>query len=361
MSSISFCDSADGALIDPRVQRLKRSETYHAEPLSAATSAPIPPPKDRYFLRGNLKRAPSYGAVKQEAKLQHQRKKDTDNLSPSSAPVTMDANQPRHERKFSSGSHISSDEEEKVRSKKRVKKLKTTSGRISSSPVPSSPTSASSSSDAIGNGTDTALSPPIVRVLTEKKLPSVPRIRSKSPKSTSIVPGAIESRRILRSNLNLSRGDEACMKEVAMASNNTKAVSSPTNLKSKASSNRPSTRPVPMNLQRNPSMFGEELPMLPKLGVVEGIGKSKGGETSVKKDTIRSPVPVSPVASKCAVKSPTPSSGSPASRTLRRVKRLDLGLGFGLGARKIEFGKDDTKEPGKGNVPQGLESAIQLI
>ena len=368
MSSLSLCDSADGALVDPRVQRLKRSHSHRVEPPSPApVSAPIPPPKDGYTLRAHLKRAPSYGAVKQEAKLERQRKKDAA-VSPS-ASVTTDVKQLRHERKLSTGSNISSDEEEISRSK-RVKKLKTTSLRGSSSPAPSSPTSNSSSSNAMGNWTDTASSSPF-GTPSEKKLPSVLEMRAKTPKST--IPDVIGSRRVTRSNLNLNKGKEADMKNVANVSKTTKTSSLPTSMKSKASPNRPSGRSLPMNLQRNPSMFGEELPQLPvvveTVPTTSGIGERIGqtGETSLKKDRIRSPSPVSPLASKSSVKSPTLSSGSPGTRTLRRVKRLDLGLGFGLGARKIEFGgpggeaDHETKKPGKGNVLQGLESAIQLV
>ena len=358
MSSLSMCDSAD-ALVDPRVQRLKRSQSHYVEPISPSpTSAPIPPPKDGYVPRSNLKRAPSYGAVKQEAKLERQRKKDA--TVPASASVMTDTKQPRHERKISTD--VSSDEEERTRSKC-VKKLKTTPSRSSSSPAPSSPITDSS----------TAPSSPFHNNPSEKTLPS--KIRSKTPKSTtSTTTGAVESRRITRSNLNpCSKGDDVQMKDVTKPSKTTKAPSSPTNVRSKVSPNRPSSRPVPMNLQRNPSMFGEELPQLPvvdkfvatTLGLGERIGKNKSGETSLKKDGIRSSSPVSPLASKSCLKSPTPtpSPSSPATRTLRRVRRLDLGLGFGLGARKIEFGtpSEETKKPGTGVALQGLESAIQLV
>ena len=358
MSTLSMCDSADGALVDPRVQRLKRSQSHCVEPISLASApAPIPPPKDGYALRPNLKRAPSYGALKQEAKLERQRKKDA--TVPASAPVMTDTKQPRHERKISTD--ISSDEEERTRSKW-VKKLKTTPLRSSSSPAPSSPITDSS----------TAPSSPFDNSSSEKTV----KTRAKTPKSiTSAITGAVESRRITRSNLNqFSKGNEVDMKDATKPSKTTKAPSSPTNVRSKASPNRPSTRPLAMNLQRNPSMFGEELPQLPvvdnfaatTLGLGEKIGKSKSGETSLKKDRIRPSSPVSPLASKTSLKSPTPSPTSPGTRTLRRVRRLDLGLGFGLGARKIEFGTPgeaghETKKPGTGNALQGLESAIQLV
>ena len=128
-------------------------------------------------------------------------------------------------------------------------------------------------------------------------------------------------------------------------------------------------------------MFGGELPLLPvvdslceptttmttTLGMGEGFGKRKEGEMPLKKDKVRPSSPVSPLASKSGLKSPTVSPGSPGTRTLRRVRRLDLGHGFGLGARKIEFGSPggeadhENRKPGTRNVMQGLESAIQLI
>jgi hypothetical protein len=52
---------------------------------------------------------------------------------------------------------------------------------------------------------------------------------------------------------------------------------------------------------------------------------------------------------------------------LRRVRRLDLGFGFGLGARKIEFGSPggeadhEKRKRGTGNVPRELGSAIHLV
>ena len=280
---------------------------------------PIPPPKDAYgyALRGGLKRAPSYGAVKQEAKVDCQRKKEA--AAVSMMEVVKEAKAPRHERKISSGSHVSSDEEEKSRSK-RVKKLRTTPSRSSSSPVPSSPIS-------VVMGSDTA--------------PSSPRTPAKAREKASVV-GVAESKNV--------------------------EASSPRKLKAKAPSNRPSTRPVPMNLQRNPSMFGAELPPLPTVESLSGrpvtvvdVGGGKG-KSKVGERVVKSLNPVLPA--KAKVKSPPSSSPeSPTTRTLRRVKRLDLGFGFGLGARKIEFGGLDGKgeqEGKKAGSRNMLESAIQL-
>ena len=315
MSSVSLCGSADGALVDPRVERLKRSETL--SPL--ASSVPIPPPKDAYTLRVGLKRAPSYGAVKQVAKVDRQKEKEAATM----APVMTEARQPRHERKLSSGSHISSDEEEKSRSK-RVKKSKTTSSRSSTSPVPSSPISV-----VMGNGGDTAPSSPVDRTPLQK---TPPNTRGKT--STTEV---VESKNV-----------------------GAKVVLSPRKLNPKSSSNRPSTRPLPMNLQRNPSMFGAELPPLPTIesssGPATDVGGGKG--KSLLGEKIRSSVPA-----KSKLKSPSSSPDSPTTRTLRRVKRLDLGFGFGLGARKIEFGNSDAKtdqENKKAGNRNMLESAIHL-
>ncbi|KAK7033240.1 hypothetical protein R3P38DRAFT_3313286 [Favolaschia claudopus] len=207
---------------DPRVQRVRRSESF---------CGPAMPPA-----RHPVKRAPSYGALAQEAR----DKMPGDDISVPCA---------------------SSDEEEKIRTRRakkaRVRSPSTTAPPLSPSPAPSSPSSATQS----------------------------PTTTRPTPKATS-------------------RETSKPAKRTARKSASPKA-SDPQADATKLGRERPR-----MNIKRNPSMFGAELPQLP------------------------SPVPETPAPAPLVLAAApllAPQQSTEKVRTLRRVRRLPP-------ARRISFG-----------------------
>ena len=230
-----------------------------------------------------------------------------------------------------SGSYPSSDEEEKVRTT-RAKKMKTkvdnvvpTTLRTSSPPTSSMPSC---------SGSDTVPSTPAVKASIS---PAKDRVSLKA-KSTKVV--------------------------------ESKTPKSPTTNKidaGKAKENKKS-RPLPMNLQRNPSMLGPELPHLHNATKYVPAAPAYGGTVTPTK--IRSPSPAvlaapPPVVGTIPVldvpQSPTP----PKVKTLRRVRRLPP-------ARRISFGSlvpgDEADADGEGEAGEAnpglsgcLGSAFQLM
>jgi transcription factor SPN1 len=244
-SASSLSMSSGDALPDPRVQRVKRSESF---------CAPVPPPKDIKVSpplkesAAGIKRPPSFGTLAQEAKrgIQH-------------AVDVHDA--------IKDSSYPSSDEEEKIRSKG-AKKMKV-----------KEPASA------------------------DKKM----KPKSKEPASPDRKVKAANSRSPKLASLSKEASADA-----AVSAKGTKRV-----------------RPGAMNLQRNPSMFGAELPHLRSPPVVSPP------------QSPRARVPTSPAARPGLITSPVLQklSASPdmgpvtphKGKTLRRVQRLALG-------RRISFG-----------------------
>ncbi|KAF8899928.1 hypothetical protein CPB84DRAFT_1680801, partial [Gymnopilus junonius] len=328
--------SSDGMPLDTLPQRLGRSDSF------SSGAPPAPPPKDLPPQRAGYKRAPSYGALAQEAR---DEAKATDRV---------------HERKLS-GSYPSSDEEEKARTT-RAKKIKTKIGAPAvSSPVASEPPSSEPPSPA-RQGSDTTPSSPIVPIAKAPVPPAKDKMMS--PKSKSAP-------------------EHGKVKSSPKALKSTKAD------KDKDSSSRP--RPAPMNLQRNPSMFGAELPhlrnnntggldlplapsstfipapivtkaRLPSLSHSHSrVAPVPALTPSMDVDMSSSPPPLSPA--------PSLSPSSPTTqrvRTLRRVRRL-------APARRISFSSlvapgDEADADGEGEMTLSsgngkgcLGSAFQLL
>ena len=310
--------SKDMSIPDPRVQRVRRSDSFSV--------APAPPPKDNPPSSSiGIKRAPSYGALAQGAKQEH----------------TATYRGPIHVRNLS-GSYPSSDEEEKVRTT-RAKKMKTkvdsvvpTTPRTRSPPTSSTPSCSGSNTPSTPAAKASTL-PAQDRVSLKVKSAKVVAVREeklKSPKSPT---------------------------PTNMPSNKIDAGKTKENKKS---------RPLAMNLQRNPSMLGPELPHLHNTTKYVSPAPAYGGTVTPTK--IRSPSPAAlaaspPVVSTIPVldvhQSPTPTS--PRVKTLRRVRRLPP-------ARRISFGSlvpgDEADADGEGEAGEAgpglsgcLGSAFQLM
>ena len=314
-------------LSDPRLQRVRRSDSLYSGP-------PAPPPKDHLPTSG-FKRAPSYGALAQEAK--QERKSER-----------------KHVRQLS-GSYPSSDEEEKARTR-RAKKMKTktsasTPSAISSPPssAPPSPMIATAPSSPVAIRSKPPAPPAKDKISPKMKsrtvTPYAEANAPKSPKLSSDIKKSAEHKRSTSTSSTKSDGGKTGKTE-----NN------------KAHPKHPSTR-APMNLQRNPSMFGPELPHL--------------NNTNTSFPKLRSPSPVvrdlspayelgSPPASPLMASPVLSSPTSPKIKTLRRVRRL-------APARRISFGSlvapgDEADAEvrgldlsGCGKASLGLGSAFQLL
>ncbi|KAJ3529875.1 hypothetical protein NMY22_g8815 [Coprinellus aureogranulatus] len=301
MSIIS--DRSTGVIPVPRVQRI-RSE-------SVSMAAPPVPPKDRVKRSSPLKRAPSYGAVAQEARREKRR----------ASPETPDARERRD-----SGSYPSSDEEEKLRTKQAKKQ------RTKTPPTPCRDTSSAAR--------DLATPPPPV--------PEKDRtyIRGRGKTSSPVQ-------------------DENVQTPIPTSSPKTKKVSAGEGNK------KPSTkRPNAMNLQRNPSIFGPELPKPAKPPVQEipaSPVRPRGGLMGLLSPSkrVRSPSPVgaplSPLSlsPSAAIVPDTPLSPSPKLKTLRRVKRLAPGRRISFGS--LIGGGDDADSSVGGDQRSCLGSAFQLL
>ncbi|KAG5635807.1 hypothetical protein H0H81_010055 [Sphagnurus paluster] len=271
-SSMSIMSSNSGAALpDPRVQRVRRSDSFY-EPLLPPKDLKLAPSiykegaKDSSPTAG-VKRAPSFGALAQ-------RDREVFGVVPvtGKTPTTDYATYP------------SSDEEEKIRAKgakkMRVKDLGSlaAAGSISAGIPPTSPPAVRSSK-------------------RPKKSPAVPDSTSKS-----------QAPKIKKRNIVTQDSPDG----------NNKLKASPSSIDSPAPvKERTRSRPTPMNLQRNPSIFGAELPHL------RGVSASP---------TLSPP----PEPSRTRLHSLPALLGSPEPspqkvRTLRRVQRMTLG-------RRISFG-----------------------
>ncbi|KAF4614029.1 hypothetical protein D9613_007655 [Agrocybe pediades] len=262
-----FSTSSNGMLADPRIQRVRRSDSF------CANTPPPLPPKDLPCSRVGLKRAPSYGALAQEVRKEA---------------VATDT---VHERKLS-GSYPSSDEEERARTR-HAKKLRTKTGipqvapaslnaraRSTASP-PSSPTTpqpkavsgsvVASRSTRVGN--QSVSSRPVIHgtKTTEKGAATDKHSRKKStgaavvglglglPSGPSGVANAKEKKEEVKQDIALSKDGRKAGRHSHSERTTTKREGVDSTTKMDESSRK---KPLPMNLQRNPSMFGAELPHL---------------------------------------------------------------------------------------------------
>ncbi|KAF9052474.1 hypothetical protein BDZ89DRAFT_1032524 [Hymenopellis radicata] len=245
---------------DPRVQRVRRSESFCA-PVPSKEHLAFVPPSTPAPVRQTIKRAPSYGAIAQESKEVNRARAANDGVLPRE-------NIP----------YPSSDEEEKLRTKQ-AKKVKTKTGSV---PSPS----ASASPEA------------------KQKTPKKCRERKESAKSHTA---------------SFKVSDQS---------------PSPSTLGVGKSPSRQR-----MNLQRNPSMFGAELPQLHSASSPAEIPTSYEPPSTV--------APASPK------KTPT----------LRRVKRMGLAP-----SRRISFGSLVPPQSVSGHEAdvedddgdRGLASAFQM-
>ena len=315
-----FSDSSNGmSMPDPRVQRVKRSDSF-------CSAAPTPPPKDKLPPSSiGIKRAPSYGALAQGVKEEHVRK--------------------------ASASYPSSDEEEKIRTN-RAKKMRTKKGAVASvvptTPHAGSPPSSSTPSSPRGSAT--------VPSTPAAKAPDLPAKDGVSPRAnaTNIVAGREEKSKTLKSPTPASR-----------PSNKTDAGKSGRTGRNK---DKKESKPLAMNLQRNPSMLGPELPRLRNTAKDVSILPVYGGAVTPTKIRSSSPAVLAsppPVVATIQVLDVPQSPTSPKVRTLRRVRRL-------APARRISFGSlvpgDEADADGEGEVEGAsrgssgcLGSAFQLL
>ncbi|KAF9565410.1 hypothetical protein CPC08DRAFT_683949 [Agrocybe pediades] len=251
-----FSTSSNGMLADPRIQRVRRSDSF------CANTPPPLPPKDLPCSRVGLKRAPSYGALAQEVRKEA---------------VATDT---VHERKLS-GSYPSSDEEERARTR-HAKKLRTKTGI---------PQVAPASLNA--------------RVRSTASPPSSP---------TTPQPKAV--------NIALSKDGRKAGRHSHSERTTTKREGVDSTTKMDESSRK---KPLPMNLQRNPSMFGAELPHLKSQDNehnTRGLSRDNSNNASPRSPSpSQHGVPYSPCQSPPL--SPPPLSPSTTRvRTLRRTRRL---------------------------------------
>ncbi|KAJ7170832.1 hypothetical protein C8R43DRAFT_944669 [Mycena crocata] len=234
--SLSSAGGLPPIAADPRVQRVRRSESF---------CAPTVPRDTASSSRHAVKRAPSYGALAQESR--------------DKMPGDNDISVP----------YPSSDEEEKLRTR-RAKKPRMRSESTSTSSPPPSPSTAPSSP-----ASSTARSP----------------VATKARAKTSV-----------------------CTEEPAPLKRTTKSKTTVKGSETQAVANLPKPsreRPKGMNVKRNPSMFGAELPRLPS--------SVQQPETPVTAPSLLSAAPLLAPAPPEKVK------------TLRRVRRLPP-------ARRISFG-----------------------
>ncbi|KAF8150662.1 hypothetical protein B0H34DRAFT_678454 [Crassisporium funariophilum] len=332
-----FSNSSGGMpLPDPRIQRVRRSDSF-----CAGLPPPALPPKDvgPSASTAGIKRAPSYGALAQEAKAKQVH----------AAAAVAGAGHNAHVRKHS-GSYPSSDEEEKIRAK-HAKKMRTKTGAAGIAPAPSSPPGASPPSSAPPSPGNCTTAPPSPIVL-RRPTASVPV--SVKEKSTSISTPKPKS------------GVEGVKSPKSPYAKPIKPTSKVEGHGSKTGKKDKEMRPampmhMPMNLQRNPSMFGAELPHLVNSAHSASAAAAAGVRSPPPRgaSVVRSPPPpptaramamvVSPpaaVGKERKESAPQTQSPSPKVKTLRRVRRL-------APARRISFGSlvpgDEADADGEGD------------
>ncbi|GLB40367.1 hypothetical protein LshimejAT787_0802380 [Lyophyllum shimeji] len=291
-SSISFISSNGGApLSDPRLQRIRRTESF---------CALTPPSKDirlsPSFYKENLKdspptagvkRAPSFSALAQESR--RDRHVFGGAVNTNAGEHTKDAT-----------AYPSSDEEEKIRARGAKKmRVKDANGlapaaAINTGTPPNSPPSGSSKKSK-------TKTPSVCQVCKSPTSPKSPTVKSKKRSGVT---------KDLPPNPDVKRTDDVAA----------------------ATQERRKTRSPPMNLQRNPSMFGAELPHLSGSSTSPAPATERRSHSSPAHAARLASPPPEPVHIASPAASPTGSLGSPQkARTLRRVQRLAIG-------RRISFG-----------------------
>ncbi|KAE9405118.1 hypothetical protein BT96DRAFT_988669 [Gymnopus androsaceus JB14] len=265
------------------VQRVRRSESFCNPPFSASkdgyplpvVSAGTPPPSRQAF-----KRAPSYGALAQEAREKEKEKR--------ASGIYAQTYGTKSREEMNVSPCPSSDEEEKIRNK-RAKKPKGSSGKVRESP-------ASSVTPPTSPGSDK----------------ETPKKRTKAKDATCAEGKVASSRR-----------------------------STPSASTSAPTASPSVTRPVQrMNLQRNPSMFGEELP---HLHIPAAASRPAPSTVSLTSTHLPSATPA-----------------GPPRKTLRRVKRLAPPRKISFGSLVPPAGGDTDAEDDNGQQRPGLGSAFQL-
>ncbi|PPR03089.1 hypothetical protein CVT24_012402 [Panaeolus cyanescens] len=291
-TSSMFSNSSDGMsiqlglLADPRIQRVRRSDSM--------SGAPPPPPKDSSLSVIGFKRAPSYGALRQEARAERMAASPQSSApqTPTKMSICTPGHTPTHARNISTGSCASSDEEEKARSKS-AKKLRTVAPR---SPPPSSTPSSpmvlttsptprlSTRTRPMGNSSmdiDMPPAPPADDLKPKSKLPK-PRLKgvaasNENGPGTLTSPSAKEKERGSKTKAHKTTGSSSSTASNVHQDKAEGQAGKARETKHKAAmqagrkdkedgviNKEGKKRPVPMNLQRNPSMFGAELPHMPE-------------------------------------------------------------------------------------------------
>ncbi|KAF8348944.1 hypothetical protein F5887DRAFT_879407 [Amanita rubescens] len=295
-STLTSLSSASFSLA--RSRRLRRSvssvSTTSSMSVTSGSSAPLsvpriqhiradipppPPPKDAKSPKLGSKRAPSYGALAQGTK-------------EARIPVT-------HERRDSITSCASSDEEEKVRAERTKKQRR----KASVTPVP------------INNPGGT--SPPLSSPSTPSKLvPSMPVLRESFAQNTGITTSKMPSASTSPNRKLLSRSE----------------------LSQDVTSPRIRQKRLPMNLQRNPSIFGEELPQAtlmspqpsatpPATPVIPASHRNSPSTTTLLSSAQASPSP-----------------SEMRRKTLRRVRRMGNGRRISFGSLLPVTGNDNVDD-----------------
>ncbi|KAG6862533.1 hypothetical protein C0995_000081 [Termitomyces sp. Mi166 len=254
---------------DPRVQRVRRSESIYNPPKDIR----LPPSTHKENLESSplagAKRAPSFGAVAQEARRDRHLVGGVSSAHDNKDPLV----------------YPSSDEEEKIRAKGAKKMRVNDTARLAP---------AVSGTTATPNTVAPKKTRPKVSATAPSCLPCKSLVPTTSPKSPPSK--TKKSRSIPRENTSTLSG-------------NIETISS--------SSAARKPRAAPMSLQRNPSIFGAELPPLASESRprTQQASPSPAPAGALFSDKIVSPVPETPQRPK----------------TLRRVQRVTLG-------RRISFG-----------------------
>lgn len=318
-SSLSFISSSsDGILPNPRVRRLMEDDGF----------APVPPPKDAPAMnKAGAKRAPSFGTLAQEARREYL----------AQSPVDKD-----HSCK-QSGNCPSSDEEEKIRNRQAKKPRKQpTPFNTRATPPPESP------------APTTPVSSPVIT-----------KSRGSKPKAGP-----------LHLDVNINSPKASRTSKETRSENKERTNNKKENIQSLGKRNKvqATAKPLPMNLQRNPSIFGPELPQIydaPMSPVpiitsrrhTHSPSPTANVPSALKSAFITSPSTESPVAMLSPVADVNISPTNQRAKTLRRVRRL-------APARRISFSslvppgeEGDADGEGDGEEKGGrieLGSAFQL-
>ncbi|KAG5729345.1 hypothetical protein E4T56_gene9894 [Termitomyces sp. T112] len=282
LSSTSASSISIHSCTDPRVQRVRRSESLY-NPAKDIRLAPSTHKKENLESSplAGAKRAPSFGALAQESR------RDRHVLGSAHAKDNKDAS-----------AYISSDEEEKIRAKG-AKKIRVKDASRLAPAV------------SVNLGTPLNTPPPVPPKKTRAKVPVT---------APSCLPCKSVSTASSKSHTPTTKKTRGIPRDTVASLGNTENKSGQSAAATTKETSR-KLRATPMTLKRNPSMFGAELPPL----VLESPHPAPRLRAS--------PVPAGGLSSEMRISSPvletSPSSQRP--KTLRRVQRVTLG-------RRISFG-----------------------